>query len=214
MKKREQNVYRYYIIFTTLLRLLQVRGYSTQVTNCTFEEFQVKYVDRNPIHDIFKEDLSIAAQKPNGDMVIVLFLAPGVKKAVSVQQIRLVAERLEQSHIAHCILIHEQMLSSSSKKEIYKLFQGKQLETFEEDELLFCVLSHELVPTFETLTHSERQVLCKSFKITQAQLPRMLLSDPVCRFLGLKRGDIVRITRTSETAGEYVCYRYVCSGGG
>ena len=44
-------------------------------------------------------------------------------------------------------------------------------------------------------------------KINDAGIPKILSTDPMAKYLGLKRGDIVKIIRDSETAGKYVTYR-------
>jgi DNA-directed RNA polymerase subunit H (RpoH/RPB5) len=39
------------------------------------------------------------------------------------------------------------------------------------------------------------------------QLPLIMLTDPMARYLGLHPGQLVRVTRSSPAAGEYVLYR-------
>lgn len=73
----------------------------------------------------------------------------------------------------------------------------------------FEVANHILVPKHEKLSEEEGKTLLQKYNITKLQLPRISKKDPAIKELGLKSGDIIKITRNSETAGKTAFFRLV-----
>jgi len=93
-------------------------------------------------------------------------------------------------------------------KDVREIERHPQAQLFDLRELQFNIMKHSLVPPHQKISKKEGLELLEKYKVTRNQLPLILRKDPVAKFLGLKRGDIVKITRASETAGEYINYRY------
>lgn len=73
----------------------------------------------------------------------------------------------------------------------------------------FDVTKHELVPKHSKASEKEVKELFEKYSIETQNLPRIFKTDPAIQHLDLKDGDIVKIMRTSPTAGETVFYRRV-----
>lgn len=71
------------------------------------------------------------------------------------------------------------------------------------------IFQSALVPKHEILSEDEVKTLIERLRISESQLPRIKLTDPAVKALDAKKGDVIRITRKSPTAGECLYYRLV-----
>ena len=71
------------------------------------------------------------------------------------------------------------------------------------------VLDHAMVPDHQIMTEEELTGLLSLYKITSEQLPRIYHDDPAVKTIGAKPGEVIRIIRTSHTAGRAESYRLV-----
>jgi len=71
------------------------------------------------------------------------------------------------------------------------------------------ILEHKTVPKHEILSKKEVEGLLNSYGISSENLPKINVDDPVAQVLKAKKGDVLKITRSSLTAGEALYYRIV-----
>jgi DNA-directed RNA polymerase subunit H len=59
------------------------------------------------------------------------------------------------------------------------------------------------------MTKQDGEEILKKYNCKPTELPLIFTTDPAILGLGVKPGDMIKITRTSSTAGESLYYRYV-----
>jgi DNA-directed RNA polymerase subunit H len=85
-----------------------------------------------------------------------------------------------------------------------------RLSFFYMDSFQMNPLTHYLVPKHEIIPKEQHELLMKELYITQkSQFPLIRYhDDPITRVIGAVPGDLIKITRPSPSAGEYIVYRY------
>ncbi len=68
---------------------------------------------------------------------------------------------------------------------------------------------HIYVPKHEIINKDEATKVLEKYHTKPTEMPLIFVSDPAIRGLGVKPGDMIKITRKSPTAGESLYYRYV-----
>ena len=76
----------------------------------------------------------------------------------------------------------------------------------------FEISKHFLVPKHSKLSEKDAEKILKKYNIKKGQLPKIIISDPSIEGLKLSLGDILKVSRISQTAGEIDFYRCVIDG--
>ena len=74
---------------------------------------------------------------------------------------------------------------------------------------IVLVPNHRYVPKHEIITKKEAEQVLKEYNCNATELPLIFVNDPAILGLGIKPGDMIKITRVSPTAGTSLYYRYV-----
>jgi len=113
---------------------------------------------------------------------------------------------MQSEHVSNAIIVLRVDITPFAKQAVQEMDEF-HVEHFKEAELLVDITEHTLVPEHVVLGQNEKAELLKRYRLKDAQLPRIQPNDPVARYYGMKRGQVVKIIRPSETAGRYVTYR-------
>jgi len=68
---------------------------------------------------------------------------------------------------------------------------------------------HIYVPKHEIITKKEAEGVLEKYHCKATELPLIFATDPAIIGLGVKPGDMIKVTRKSATAGDSFYFRYV-----
>ena len=127
--------------------------------------------------------------------------------SIGVKHLRAFAQTVASNNFHTGIVVTQNAITPMALKIIPTVLPSI-IETFVEQDLLVNITHHELVPKHVVLSREDKRRLLERYRLKESQLPRIQVGDPVGRYLGLRRGEVVKIVRKSETAGRYASYRW------
>uniref|UniRef100_A0A915ER43 DNA-directed RNA polymerases I, II, and III subunit RPABC1 n=1 Tax=Ditylenchus dipsaci TaxID=166011 RepID=A0A915ER43_9BILA len=203
----ESEFYRLWRVRKTIMEMCHDRGYlvSPEEINCTLDGFKEHFAQKLPM----RSDLqTIVSHSSDPTRELMIFFPEDPK--IGLATLRSIYKELERASCMNCIVVLKTGLTPSAKS-LVEMMKGKDyiVETFIETELMVNITQHELVPEHIVLSNDEKLELLAKYKLKESQLPRIQMQDPVSRYFGMKKGQVFKIIRASETAGRYITYRCV-----
>ena len=130
------------------------------------------------------------------------------QKIAGITKIPVIKEFLDNFPLQHKVFI----FTGISDKAKTTLMNVPNTEVFVESFLMINLVEHIDSPRYEVLSEEEIQELQQSYMLQKKEIPKILSSDPVVSYFNLKRGQVIRVIRSSEQSGFAVAYRIVIKG--
>jgi len=197
----------------TILEMLDLRGFNTEkYKNFSLNEIDVMYkaMDKKLTTESSPLDFDCERGENKCYVKFVLFTK------LRVANTKTLIENMIDEYVTEGDTIIFVVKDKINNIESYENLLGTYLEQkkimvqiFWIDTLLINITKHELVPEMRILNEEEKQDVFQKANISNfIQMPLILKTDPVAKFYGLIRGDMVEIIRPSPTGGVYKNYRY------
>jgi len=199
----------------TILEMMMLRGYQTEKYNnysSTELDIMLKNMDKKINYNNMPLDMVFDDNETDKQCVLKYIIS-----RVRVSNLKtLITELIEYEIVKPnddvIFIVKDKINNLESFYNLFNSFLETNkifIQIFSIDNLIRNITNHELVPKMRIVSEKEKVEIKKKYNIeNNSNLPLILKSDPVAMFYGIKSGDFVEITRTSETSGTYIAYRY------
>jgi DNA-directed RNA polymerases I, II, and III subunit RPABC1 len=205
----DETLRQYHLSRQNMLKVLSLRGYYVPEShNTTFDEFRDKY------GRFLLDDLKLAisgyvyetsVDKSNGCILLSWHMEN--KLGVSIRDI---VNEMENENIKRAIVVSEGGVTSSCNEIIKNLKITKNIiiDTWSLKESMVYVPDHVLVPHHRICSVQEKKALFKAHGLTNEMLPRIKHDDIMVKYLGASKGQLIEITKKSETNPDVQMLKY------
>jgi len=179
------------------MKMLKKRGYNILEDELDMSPQRFKEKFNLGQHDTpARDNLTVLVEKHDDqdDQIFVFF--PDDAK-VGVKPIRNYCNMMKEEAVTKAIIVVQDGITPFAKQALAEMAPRYKIEHFREEELLVDITEHTLVPKHIVLNNVEKAELLARYKLNETQLPRVQQTDPVAKYFGLNRGQIVKIVRNS-----------------
>lgn len=196
-----------------IYKMLHLRGYDTSdYDSKSKEELNILYQNHKKTNEAL--DIFITGQD---NKILVKYILSGGTRGKNLEKLidlyyegdKSNPKMLEDNDTLVIITKDQVNFGGSLEENVNRHFdiQGRFIQLFWLNSLLFDKTTHVLNPKYRILSEEEKQEVLDRYKITEKQVNDILVTDPTGSFYGIKVGQMVEVKRTSETTGYSISYR-------
>lgn len=204
------------VCLNTLLEkdgLLEKRGYKI---NKNYDVSNIKNINNNNYYEL------IAKSNLTNDYIYIYFVnntnflnKTNKQKVGNLFEIEKTIKELykvsEIKNVCLLIILTQQIKINTQllEKKISEKINISHIQVFQYNNLLFNISKHTLIPKSIRIISDTNEIeeICKLKNIVKTQLPKILISDPISYFYGIRKGQLFEFKRPSRNTGEYIYYR-------
>lgn len=205
--KNLQQLYKYRKI-TPTEDFLSIDEFSQQLT---YHEFILMRGIRHMRKTDYLYDTNNKNDKIN---VFIILISPTSNKALKTQDFKKLLNTIPSGipNGADIIIVSRDLLKiqlTKYIKNLHDVIKHYHYEYYSYNSFLIEFPKHVSIPKHEIANDDEINDFCNKYKKQKNTLPKICESDPGCIWIGARFGDVVKITRPSETSGYAIAYRVV-----
>ena len=190
----------------TVIEMLKYRKF-TVVEN----EWDADLASFSTVFNSAPEMHTMTMRAHKGRALLLVFFPQETK--LNVPSLRTMVEYAQSAESSHFIIVYRDKITTFAKNYIsnYRAENSVHVECFHVMSLQKNILNHALVPRHRLLNSSEERELFKRMKTKKENFPTILVggvnADPVAKYLGIRVGQVVEITRNHPNGFQYLFYR-------
>jgi DNA-directed RNA polymerase subunit H (RpoH/RPB5) len=119
---------------------------------------------------------------------------------MGISDVQEMVEIMKSEGIKHAIAIHNSKITPHAAMTLRLLrVQKIIIEIFSENELQYNITRHEFVPKHIICSTETKKSIFQSYNIDANKIVKILSTDPVIRYMGAVKGQLIKIIRQSDS---------------